>query len=269
MERHRTRASLAVLATALFLAISLSSTPSNSTPSNSTFSDSIFSNTTLPNLHQKTAEEEAAEMQELARWMVSGGRSESGRFQAIRPEDFAAATTSERREVSLFAPGAPADTEADAAARRRFLDAMPYGSAISLAAERHQVDGLLMAAIVAVESRFTPEAVSPRGARGLMQIRPAVGAAYGAKDLSDPYTNVDVGSRYFSSLMKDYQGNLELTLAAYNAGPAAVARYGGVPPYRETRAYVRKVTALYQEYSRRAGGSSGRLAEVRRSVAGS
>jgi hypothetical protein len=256
---------------ALFLTISLSSTPSNSTPSHST-----FSNTVLPNLHQKTAEEEEAELRELAHWMATGGRSESGRFQAIRREDFEAAetaTVSGLREVSLFNPGAPAETGADAAARRRFLDAMPYGSAISLAAERHQVDGLLMAAIVAVESRFTPEAVSPRGARGLMQIRPAVGAAYGAKDLFDPYTNVDVGSRYFSSLMKDYEGDLELTLAAYNAGPAAVARYGGVPPYRETRAYVRKVTALYQEYrqeySRRAGRGSGPLAEARRSVAGS
>jgi soluble lytic murein transglycosylase-like protein len=264
MERHRTRVSLAVLATALFLAISLSSTPSNSTPSHSTFSD-----TALPNLHQKTAEEEEAELRELAHWMATGGRSESRRFQAIRREDFEAATASGPREVSLFNPGAPADTEADAGARRRFLGGMPYGTAISLAAERHRVDGLLMAAIVAIESGFTPEAVSPRGARGLMQIRPAVGAAYGAKDLFDPYTNVDVGSRYFSSLMKDYEGDLELTLAAYNAGPAAVARYGGVPPYRETRAYVRKVTALYREYSRRAGGDSGPLAQARRSVAGS
>jgi len=257
MARHRTRASLAVLATGLFLAISLTSTPSNSTPT-----DPV-----LPNLHQKTADEEAAELRELAHWMATGGRSESRRFQAIRREDFEAATAAEPREVSLFDSGA--DTGGEAEAQRRFLNGMPYGSAISLAAERHSVDGLLMAAIVAVESGFTPEAVSPRGARGLMQIRPAVGAAYGAKDLFDPYTNVDVGSRYFSSLMKDYEGNLELTLAAYNAGPAAVARYGGVPPYRETRAYVRKVTALYQEYSRRAGSGPGPLAEARRSAAGS
>jgi soluble lytic murein transglycosylase-like protein len=266
MERHRTRASLAVLATVLFLAISLTSTPSNSTPSDPF----------LPNPHQKTAEEEEAELQELAHWMVAGSRSGSGRFQAIRQEDFMAAeaaVVSGPREVSLFDPGAPADTEADAEARRRFLGGMPYGTAISLAAERHSVDGLLLAAIVAIESRFTPGAVSPRGAKGLMQIRSAVGTAYGAKDLFDPYTNVDVGTRYFSSLMKDYEGNLELTLAAYNAGPAAVARYGGVPPYRETRAYVRKVTALYQqyseEYSRRAGGDSEPLASARRSVAGS
>jgi soluble lytic murein transglycosylase-like protein len=238
MHRHRTRASLAVLATALFLAISLSSTPSDPA---------------VPDLHQRPAQDDDAELQDLAHWMVSGGGSVPGRFQAIRREDLAAAASPAPRELALFQPGA--DREAAAEAQRRFLSGMPYGTAISLAAERHQVDGLLLAAIVSVESRFTPEAVSRRGARGLMQVRPAVGAAYGAKDLFDPYVNVDVGSRYLSGLMKDYEGDLELALAAYNAGPAAVARYGGVPPYRETRAYVRKVTARYEEYSRRAGAA--------------
>jgi len=182
--------------------------------------------------------------------MVSGGLSGSGRFQAIRREDLEAAEAPGPREVSLFQTGG---YDEDAEAQRRFLRDIPYGTAISLAAERHRVDGLLLAAIVAVESGFTPGAVSPRGARGLMQIRSAVGEAYGAKNLFDPYVNVDVGCRYLNSLMKDYEGDLELALAAYNAGPAAVARYGGVPPYRETREYVRKVTARYQEYSRRAG----------------
>ncbi|HEV2852509.1 MAG TPA: lytic transglycosylase domain-containing protein [Thermoanaerobaculia bacterium] len=234
MKRSRDRVSLAVLATALFLAISLDSTPSD--PS-------------VPAPYERPARDEAAELQDLAHWAVSGGRSQAQRFQAIRPEDFEAAMTPDApgpRELSLRDPGPDQD------AQRRFLQDLPYGNAISLAAERHEVDGLLLAAIVAVESRFTPEAVSPRGAQGLMQVRPAVGQAYGARDLFDPYVNVDVGSRYFRSLMKDYEGDLELTLAAYNAGPAAVARYGGVPPYRETREYVRKVLARYEEYSRRA-----------------
>jgi soluble lytic murein transglycosylase-like protein len=251
MNRYRTRASLAVLATALFLAISLSSTPSD---------------TAVPDPYQRPADGNS-ELQDLAQWMVSGGRSEPGRFQAIRPEDFAAAAAPAPRKLALFEPGA--DREASAEAKRRFLSGMPYGTALSLAAERHRVDGLLLAAIVAVESGFTPEAVSPRGARGLMQVRPAVGEAYGAKDLFDPYVNADVGSRYLSSLMGDYEGDLELALAAYNAGPAAVARYGGVPPYRETRAYVRKVTARYEEYSRRAGESAKPLAPGRRPVVGS
>lgn len=238
MKRNRSRISLAVLATVLALVISLDSTPSD---------------TSVPAPHQQPApREDAAELQDLAHWALTSGTSGAGtprRFQAIRTEDFEAALTPGPEEISLFEPG---PTDSDNEARRRFLHGLPYGTAISLAAERHEVDGLLLAAIVAVESGFAPEAVSPKGATGLMQVRPSVGRAYGTGDLFDPYANVDVGSRYFRSLMKDYKGDLELTLAAYNAGPAAVARYGGVPPYRETRAYVRKVMARYEEYSRRA-----------------
>jgi Transglycosylase SLT domain len=235
MKRSRARVSLAVLATVLALVISLDSTPSD---------------TSVPAPYQQPVpQEDAAVLQDLARWTVTGSRSTPHGFQAIRTEDFEAAMTSDPHEISLFEP----DTLGhDPEARRRFLHSLPYGTAIAVAAERHEVDGLLMAAIVAVESGFTPEAVSPKGATGLMQVRPSVGRAYGAGDLFDPYANVDVGSRYFRSLMKDYKGDLELTLAAYNAGPAAVARYGGVPPYRETRAYVRKVLARYEEYSQRA-----------------
>jgi hypothetical protein len=142
-------------------------------------------------------------------------------------------------------------TERDA--RRRFLKDLPFGTAISAGAERHNVDGLLVAAIVEVESKFQPKAVSPKGAVGLMVIPPSIGEMYGAGDLFDPYVNIDVGSRYIRQLLRDYSGDVELALAAYNAGPAAVDRYAGVPPYRETRQYVRKVLARYQEYSQSAG----------------
>ncbi len=244
MKRSRHRISLAVLATVLSFVISLDSAPSST------------ATTTTP-YQQPSPQDDDAELKDLAHWMATGSRSGSRGFQAIRSEDFdaalAAATTEAKdaalpvsRELSLFDPGP------DPEIQRRFLHGLPYGTAISLAAERHRVDGLLLAAIVAVESGFTPEAVSPRGATGLMQVRPAIGRAFGGADLRDPYSNVDVGSRYVSSLMKDYKGDVELALAAYNAGPAAVARYGGVPPYRETRAYVRKVMARYEEYSRRA-----------------
>ncbi len=231
MKRNGSRLSLAVLTMVLALVISLDSTPSDTS--------------VLTPYQQPAPQEDAAELQDLAHWAIAGPSEPRG-FQAIRTEDFEAALTPGPRELSLVEPGP------DPEAQRRFLHGLPYGTAISLAAERHEVDGLLLAAIVAVESGFTPEAVSPRGATGLMQVRPAVGRAYGASDLFDPYANVDVGSRYFRGLMKDYEGDLELALAAYNAGPAAVARYGGVPPYRETRAYVRKVMARYEEYSRRA-----------------
>lgn len=245
MKKSRHRISLAVLATVLSFVISLDTAPSST------------ATTTTPYL-RPSPQDDAAELQDLAHWMATGSRTGTRGFQAIRSEDFdaalaAAASTEARdtslpvsRELSLFDPGP------DPEMQRRFLHGLPYGTAISLAAERHRVDGFLLAAIVAVESGFTPEAVSPRGAMGLMQVRPAIGRAYGGADLRDPYANVDVGSRYVSSLMKDYKGDVELMLAAYNAGPAAVARYGGVPPYRETRAYVRKVMARYEEYSRRA-----------------
>jgi soluble lytic murein transglycosylase-like protein len=114
------------------------------------------------------------------------------------------------------------------------------------AAERYGVDGLLLAAIVRHESSFDPEIVSPKGAVGLMQLLPSTGRAYGAEDLFNPGVNLDAGSRYLSHLLALYDGDLELALAAYNAGPTAVARYGGIPPYRETRQYVRRVKAEYE-----------------------
>jgi soluble lytic murein transglycosylase-like protein len=236
MKRIRFRVPLTVLATILFLALSFEPSPSDPA---------------VPDPFEQPPQDKATQIQDLTRWMISESRSFSGasrQFQAIRLEDFEAAAQprSRERELTLFEPSL------DPAARRRFLDRIPYGSAIHLAAERHRVDGLLLAAIVSVESRFTADAVSPRGAKGLMQVRPAVGEAYGAEDLFDPYANLDAGSRYLRSLMKDYKGDLELALAAYNAGPAAVARYGGVPPFRETREYVRKVLATYERYSRRA-----------------
>lgn len=237
MRRIRLRLPLTVLATALFLAFSFQSTPSDPA---------------VPDPHEARLASEAAELQDLARWMVEG-RSDEGRLQAFRPGDLEAVSepASRRRDLSLFDPGPDDD------ARRRFLYGIPYGSAITLAAERNRVDGLLLAAVVSVESRFRPGAVSPKGAQGLMQVLPLVAEAYDARDLFDPNVNVDVGSRYLGSLLKDYGGDLELALAAYNAGPAAVARYGGVPPFQETRDYVRKVLARYEEYSRSAEANPG------------
>ena len=248
MTRYRIRSSVTVLATVLFLGLSFNSTPSD---------------TAVPDRHALPAQDDAAKLADLAHWMISGDRANGLRFHVFGSEDFAAATQPGPREVSLFEPGP------DDESRRRFLSGLPYGTVISRAAERHRVDGLLVAAIVSVESRFIPDAVSPKGARGLMQIRPAVGEAFGASDLFDPYANVDVGSRYFGSLLAEYEGDLELTLAAYNAGPAAVARYRGIPPYRETRDYVRKVLRRYDEYTRRAGEMDGsRLVDWRRSLSG-
>jgi soluble lytic murein transglycosylase-like protein len=114
------------------------------------------------------------------------------------------------------------------------------------AAQRHGLDPALVLAVVSVESAFRPDAVSPKGAQGLMQLMPATAAALGVADPFDPEQNLEAGSRHLRELVAFYDGDLTRALAAYNAGPGAVSRHRGVPPYRETREYVRKVLRLYQ-----------------------
>jgi hypothetical protein len=109
------------------------------------------------------------------------------------------------------------------------------------AARRHSLDPDLVQAVVAVESGFRPDAVSPKGAQGLMQLMPYTARALGVKDTFDPAANLDGGTRYLRALIQRYGGDVPRALAAYNAGAGAVARHGGVPPYPETLAYVRKV----------------------------
>ena len=114
------------------------------------------------------------------------------------------------------------------------------------AARRHGLDPALVMAVIGVESGFQPQAVSPKGAKGLMQLMPATARDLGVADPLDPVANLDGGSRYLSSLVARYDGDLTKALAAYNAGMGAVARHGGVPPYAETRNYVRKILGRYQ-----------------------
>lgn len=117
-------------------------------------------------------------------------------------------------------------------------------------AKDHGLDPRLVAAVVWVESSGDPNAVSVKGARGLMQLMPATASALGVRDLLDPEDNLRGGVRYLRELLDRHQHNLRLALAAYNAGPSAVARHQGVPPYRETERYVRRILELY----RQAGG---------------
>jgi soluble lytic murein transglycosylase-like protein len=98
-----------------------------------------------------------------------------------------------------------------------------------------------------VESGFRADAVSRKGAQGLMQLMPATAASLGVADAFDPETNLDGGSRYLAELIALYGGDLNRALAAYNAGPGAVSRHRGVPPYRETQAYVKKVMGRYKK----------------------
>jgi hypothetical protein len=114
------------------------------------------------------------------------------------------------------------------------------------AAERHGLDPDLVLAVVAVESSFRPQAQSPKGAQGLMQLMPATAAELGVKDAFDPAQNLDGGARHLNALLTLYGGDLTRALAAYNAGVKAVEKSKGVPPYRETREYVRKVLKEYK-----------------------
>jgi soluble lytic murein transglycosylase-like protein len=114
------------------------------------------------------------------------------------------------------------------------------------AAERHGLDPELVLAVVGVESAFHPEAVSPNGAQGLMQLMPETAASLGVEDAFDPTENLDGGVRHLGALLARYGGDVERALAAYNAGEGAVARHGGIPPFRETREYVRRVLDRYE-----------------------
>ena len=118
-------------------------------------------------------------------------------------------------------------------------------SAIDKAASRHNVDPNLVRALVKVESNFNPNAVSRKGAMGLMQLMPQTARQLNLKNPFDPTENIDAGVRHLKQLLENYGGDVRLSLAAYNAGSGAVARSRGVPNFAETRNYVRRITSLY------------------------
>lgn len=119
-----------------------------------------------------------------------------------------------------------------------------YDRLIGEAAARYHLDPAMIRAVMQTESAFDATAVSPVGAMGLMQLMPDVAAEQGAHDPMDPRQNIMAGSRYLRQLLNAHGGSLALALASYNAGPGAVKKYGNVPPFRETRNYVRKITTL-------------------------
>lgn len=234
----RTRIPFATLAFIMFVAFSFETTPSDPA---------------TPDPHEMPPpQDEAANRRDIAHFFVAGAGGGDERFHTFRSGDLnglgGLGGSLGNRPLSMLDPGA------DPEAARRFLHQMPYGLTIARAAARHHVDALLLAAIVATESGYSARAVSPQGARGLMQVIPEVAQDYGIEgDLLDPAVNMEVGSRFVSGLLKDYKGDVQRALAAYNAGPGVVNRYRGVPPYPETRGYVRDVLAQYEEYQRKAG----------------
>jgi soluble lytic murein transglycosylase-like protein len=122
-----------------------------------------------------------------------------------------------------------------------------YNTIITDVSRRQQMDPLLVSAVIRQESGFQPNAVSKTGAQGLMQLMPDTARSLGVRDAFDPKQNIEGGAMLLRQLMDRYHGQLDLALAAYNAGPGAVDKYGGVPPYPETQDYVRNVMADYRE----------------------
>ena len=135
-------------------------------------------------------------------------------------------------EMTSFAPLTPA---------------LPFEGLIKEAAELHGVDPSLIRAVMQTESKFDPNTVSPNGAKGLMQLMPAIAKELGVVDPFDPRENIMGGAKYLKQLLDAHRGNVSLTLASYNAGPGNVKRFGGVPPFKETRDYVRKVKGLLDD----------------------
>jgi peptidoglycan DL-endopeptidase CwlO len=126
------------------------------------------------------------------------------------------------------------------------LAGVPYADLFSRAASRHGVDASLLAAVAKQESNFNSSAVSPAGAQGLMQFMPATAAGLGVNP-HDPASAIDGAAKYLAGLTQQF-GSTELALAAYNAGPGTVSRYGGIPPYPETQNYVRAVMSKAEAY---------------------
>jgi soluble lytic murein transglycosylase-like protein len=123
------------------------------------------------------------------------------------------------------------------------LQETPYGEIISAVSEAHGVDPLLVRALIQVESNYQARARSRKGAMGLMQLMPSTARSYNVRNPFDPRANIEAGIKHLKSLI-DRFGRLELGLAAYNAGEAAVTKFNGIPPYRETRNYVSRILAI-------------------------
>jgi soluble lytic murein transglycosylase len=128
------------------------------------------------------------------------------------------------------------------------LDSNQFDPIIADASKKYSLEAPLIKAVIKAESDFDPNAISNKGARGLMQIMPMNYRLLNVENPFDPHQSIDAGARYLRDMMDRYNGKLNLSLAAYNAGPGAVDRHGGVPPYQETEEYIERVMRYYHRY---------------------
>lgn len=145
-------------------------------------------------------------------------------------------------EVPYPEPETAAEAPDDQAEAGSALRATPYGEIIAAMSEAHGVNPMLVRALIQVESGYRPKARSRKGAMGLMQLMPSTARAYKVRNPFDPKSNIEGGIKHLKTLIDKF--GVELALAAYNAGPAAVEKFNGIPPYRETRNYVSRILSL-------------------------
>ena len=162
------------------------------------------------------------------------------------PSPSAASTTSFDQQLSQ-ATDAQATTASTATASAG-SGSVPYEQLIDAAAQKYGIDPAILKGLVKQESGFNPGAGSPAGAQGLTQLMPGTAAALGVTDVRDPAQSIDGGARYLKQQLDRFGGDYSKALAAYNAGPGAVERFGGIPPYAETQNYVKSILGFAQQY---------------------
>jgi soluble lytic murein transglycosylase-like protein len=227
MDTLRTsRISRVVLATTLFLVVAFDSPPS--LPSIS------------PDRPAPPTEQEIQALTELSEWVLGG--SSAPKFTAFSSTSFPAALEEKPMGFELFR-----DYHGDEAPLA-LLERRPFGDLIAKSARRFEIDPLLILSMIEAESSFDPNAISPAGAVGLMQLLPSTAELFTDEDPFDPQVNIYAGARYMSVLLEQFNGDIPLSLAAYNAGPGNVLKHEGVPPFAETRRYVERVMARYVDY---------------------
>jgi soluble lytic murein transglycosylase-like protein len=229
----------------------------------------IYVNESVPSSPARHTEASEAPRRGLMYWS-----SKENRWKPVPPPNAAAmqAARSAAAEVNEYLghESSQSATAKIVAANFPGATATPgdIDSAIEQAAARHNVDPNLVRAVVKVESNFNPNAVSRKGAMGLMQLMPSTARQLKVKNPFDPEQNVDAGVRHLKELLESYGGDIKLTLAAYNAGAGAVARSSGVPHYAETQNYVRRITNLYYGGSDFNSGASRDPVRVQRDARG-
>ncbi len=224
------RGARALFAAGAFLAVALVSPPSSPSPAGARPGG--------------PSADEARVLDDLALWVFADNVA----------DDLAEAVLDRRLGFELFR------SYADDEVRQELVMALPHGELIWRTGQRWGVDPLLLAAMVETESGFNAEAVSLQGALGLMQVLPETASLFRPLDNPiEPAINVEVGTRYIASQLKLFDGDLPLALAAYNSGPGNVIRFAGIPPFRETRRYVRRVLANYVGHLRSSWRDSGDL----------